>query len=761
MTVLPSLCIAASTLAFVALSRNRLLGVYAPKISSPHNGNTNADVVEKRFSWMTKFYQVRDIDLLTGQDLDPYLLLRYLRLCMWLCFSGCVTLCPILLSVDATGAGGMNQLDRLTIANVRGESVRLYAHSCCTIAYFALVMYMVAREKLFYIELRHMYLTSRAQTRRPESRTVLFTDVPKRWRSIREVKAAFGDTSDLQVWLVTRTDSLRRDLKRRTAVLDKLDTIVTKYPDQLQDTMSEVAETLGDLLEVSSSDSPAPAKSTATKKSRIEAARHYASEFVRLRIDEVQGRHKCMSRGDLLTAERDLPTLLPCIFVRFGTVEEAQIAYLSQHCDELSKATPRCMNATTKEIIWKNLGLSWRSALARRLLSQILILAMIVFWSFPVAFVTAMTNIDIMFPNLRWREIIPSLIRRALEGLLPSILLSLLMSLPPKIIAMLGRFAGFATVGEVENYVQGYYFWFRIIQVFLVAALGSTASSILMQIYANPSSSTTILAKRLPGASNFYFSYLVVQGLNESAFVLLNVYGLFLKCVLTRFLDDTPRKRLRRQKGCFEISIATVSATCSSLLVIALCYAPAAPLMLCFAALAFTMFYLAYRYNLHFTAIPVANTGGKLYVRALQHTMVGVYIGELFLIGLLTISAVDGRKVKGPLILAGALLACTVLYQKLTHEAFKPWGASLPVRELQNMVRLQGPSEQEEKNLHPSRRSQSRLIRLILDDRDLVLSKLGERGDTFTGANDSEEYYAPELTEQEMPIVLNRLDFKH
>lgn len=705
-------------------------------------------MAEKRFSWMARFYQARDIDFLTVRSVDAYLLLRYLRLCVLLCFGGCVTLCPVLLSLNATGDGGMSQLNKLTIANVRGGSARLYAHPCCTMVYFAWVMYMVAREKLFYIELRHARFASNVQTRRSDSRTVLFTNVPNNLQSTRDICAVFGDASGLQVWLVTVTKSLRQDLKRRAAFLDKLDTLVTKYPDQLLHTLSKTPGVANVAPKMSSPGPSVGTGPTTIKHSRVKAARQYISEVERLKIDDKQDRHKRVSRGDPCTSGETLPALLPCAFVRFGTAEEAQIAYGGRHHDKLTKVTPRCVGTTTREIIWKNLGVSWKSALVRRLLSQVVILAMIVFWSFPVAFVTALTNIDAIFPDLRWQERAPMWVQRALDGFLPSLLLSLLMSLPPKAITLLGHFAGFATLGEVETQLQAYYFWFRIVQVFLVAALGSTASSVLMQVYADPSSTTTILAKRLPGASNFYLSYLVVQGLNESAFVLLNAYGLFSRVVLTRLLDDTLRKKLRRQKGCFEVSAATVSATCSSLLVIALCYAPAAPLMLCFATLAFAMFYLAHRHNLLFTADVVADTGGKVYATALQHTMVGVYLGELFLVGLLTIAAVDGRGAKGPLILAGALLACTVLYQRLTHESFKPWKMSVPGQKMQKSLRLQEALEQDGEDIDRVERSQTRLIWFVLDDRNSVMRKLAECSDSYISGDDVEDYYAPELTEE-------------
>jgi len=181
---------------FVMLSRNQLSSIYAPKtLTYDHGGGP--DNVEKGFSWMTKFWQARDVDLLTHHKLDAYLLLRYLRLCVLLCLGGCVTLCPVLLSLNGTGDGGMDQLNIFTIAYIKGGSARLYAHSCCTIIYFGWVMYMVAREKLFYVELRHAYFSLNVRTQRSNARTVLFTNVPKDLQDTSKMQAVFGDTGDL------------------------------------------------------------------------------------------------------------------------------------------------------------------------------------------------------------------------------------------------------------------------------------------------------------------------------------------------------------------------------------------------------------------------------------------------------------------------------------------------------------------------------------------------------------------------------------
>lgn len=742
-TVVPSLCIALVVWAFVSTSRDRFPKLYALKRIRGHTAR-------KPDSWVSYFYRTRDVELISHKSLDAYLLLRYLRFCVLLCLGGCAALCAVLLPLNSTGGGGMSQLDRLTLANIKRDSPRLYAHACCTCVYFGWVMYMLARERVFYIQLKHALFTSNMQANRSKSRTVLFTDVPEKLRYVEFLKQCFESHGEVDVWLVTAKDSLRRDTRRHEALKDRLDTITTRRDQNLRHEISLEAGISSNKLG-RSKEKDLNSMSSPNKRSTDESEAKCRDAIEALDIHGKQGLHRRRSlgipedvRGFVLdTREKEVPSVLQSIFVRFDTVKKAQLAFRSRHHDELSKFTPRCIDTAAKEIIWTSLGLDWKSRFSRGLLSQIFIITLIVFWSFPVAFATAMTNMDTLLPHFRWRERSPELVRHAVDGLLPSILLSLLMALPPMIISLMGRFSGLVNRAEVEIYLHNYYFWFRIVQVFLVAALGSTASSILTQIYSHPSGVTTILAKRLPGASNFYFSYLVVQGFSESAFVLLNLSGLFSRYVLTRILDDTPLKRSRRQEGLFQVSIGTVLATYCSLLVIALCYAPAAPLMLCFATIAFTMFYMAHRYNLFFTVEPEADTKGKLYVGALKHTLVGLYLGELFLIGLLTISAIDGREVSGPLVISCVLLACTAIYHKKTEDVFKRWEARVPCHEVMMELRTRESKKCGQQRYRFVSRWLSKFVRIFLDRWDVVRRSLKE--DDVLTPDTVEEYLAPEV----------------
>lgn len=76
--------------------------------------------------------------------------------------------------------------------------------------------------------------------------------------------------------------------------------------------------------------------------------------------------------------------------------------------------------------------------------------------------------------------------------------------------------------------------------------IASAATTVVTKIIADPSSATSLLANNLPGASNFYIAYFILQGLSIAAMGLLQIGGLAGFTLLSRFLDGTPRKLYNR-----------------------------------------------------------------------------------------------------------------------------------------------------------------------------------------------------------------------
>jgi hypothetical protein len=96
-------------------------------------------------------------------------------------------------------------------------------------------------------------------------------------------------------------------------------------------------------------------------------------------------------------------------------------------------------------------------------------------------------------------------------------------------------------------------------------------------------------------------------------------------------------------------------------------YSCIAPLVLGFATIAMSLFYLAYRYNILFVTDTQIDTKGLIYPRALQQLLTGLYIAELCLIGLFGIAAAIG-----PLILMIVFLIFTVLFHFSLNSALDP-----------------------------------------------------------------------------------------
>lgn len=115
-------------------------------------------------------------------------------------------------------------------------------------------------------------------------------------------------------------------------------------------------------------------------------------------------------------------------------------------------------------------------------------------------------------------------------------------------------------------------------------------------------------------------------------------------------------------------------------------YACIAPLVLGFAAVGLTLFYLSYRYMLLYTAQPKIDTKGHCYTLSLQHMLTGVYIAELCLIGLFSL-----RGAFGPTVLLGILFIVTIIFNVLTNRHFAPLEQYLPAD-----LALDGSSNEED-----------------------------------------------------------------
>ncbi|KAH8680998.1 hypothetical protein BX600DRAFT_8906 [Xylariales sp. PMI_506] len=712
-TLAPVALISGIYLVIFLILRKSQRRFYAPRtyIGSLRDSERTPALPSGLFNWIGPFSKIPDLHALKHQSLDAYLFLRFLRIITVISIVGCCFLWPILFPVNATGGGGQAQLDILSYSNIDKNTTsgknRYYAHAFCAWVFYGFVMFMILRESIYYINLRQAFLLSPFYSNRISSRTVLFTSVPESYLDEAKLRKVFGDGVK-KIWITGDTTELEELVKQRDKVAMRLEKAEVKLIKLANGERLKAIKNGGTDERV---EAPADAESGSLAARWVPDKKRPSHRLGALGLfgEKVDSINWCRTELERLIPEVEKAQTdyragttkkIPAVFIEFQTQSQAQTAFqvLSHH--QALQMSPKYIGVTPEEIVWSSLKVSWWQRVVRRFAVQGFIAALIIFWAIPVAIVGIISNVQylesIFF--LTWLKKIPTVIMGVVSGLLPSVALSILMSLVPVVMRLCARLSGEPSLSRVELFTQNAYFAFQVIQVFLVVTLSSAASSVGYQIYQNPGEVTSLLSQNLPKASNVYLSYFIVQGITVATSVLTQVVGFFIFSLLYRLLANTPRAMYNKWSNLSAISWGSVLPVYTNIAVISLTYAAIAPLVLAFSAIGLGLFYTAYRYNILFVTDTKIDTRGLIYPRALKQLFAGIYVAELTMIGLFATTVAIG-----PMVLMIVFLVFSVLFQITINKALDPLLYSLPrtLESEEESVRLEigaGPVDNGHKN---------------------------------------------------------------
>lgn len=686
-TLVPTLITACIYVSIFLVLRKSQRRWYAPRtyLGNLRESERTPPLPNGLFNWFGAFWKIPDVYALQHQSLDGFLFLRFLRIIVTICFVGCCILWPILFPINATGGGGQKQLNILSYSNVKAEGSninRFYAHAFAAWIFYGFVMYMVMRELIYFANLRQAYLLSPFFANRISSRTVLFISVPAAYLDEAKLRKVFGDCVK-HIWITGETDKLKEIVEERDDVAMKLEKAEVKLI-QLANGERLKAMKKGGTAETPEAPADAEPGSLAarwvpTKKrpshrlgplgligKKVDTIDWCRTELERL-IPEVEEAQIKYRAGD--------SKKIPAVFIEFFTQAQAETAnqVLAHH--QALQMSPKYIGVTPREVIWDSLKVSWWQRVMRRFAVQAFIAVLIIFWAIPVAVVGAISNVTYLktLPFLTWLNAIPEVIMGVVSGLLPSVALSILMSLVPVVMRLCAKLSGEPSQARVELFTQHAYFAFQVIQVFLVTTFSSSAAAVVEQVKDHPEEITQILAQNIPKASNFFIPYFLVQGLTIAAGVLSQVAGFVVFTILYKFLAGTPRAMYTKWANLSAISWGSLMPIYTNIAVISLCYAAIAPLVMGFATIGLSLFYLAWRYNILFVTDNQLDTRGLIYPRALKQLFAGIYIAELCMIGIFGASTAFG-----PLVLMIIFLVFTALFNISLNAAINPLLYNLP-----------------------------------------------------------------------------------
>lgn len=157
---------------------------------------------------------------------------------------------------------------------------------------------------------------------------------------------------------------------------------------------------------------------------------------------------------------------LSSAFVLFNQQLAAHLAVQALTHHQAYRMSSKYIEVAPGDVIWGNLGLNPYERRIRTMVSYAITFGLIVLWSFPVAFVGAVSNVSTLcttYSWLAWLCRLPKPVIGIIEGVLPQALLMALMLLLPVFLRLLGRFEGIPRRSGLELTLMTRYFCFQVI----------------------------------------------------------------------------------------------------------------------------------------------------------------------------------------------------------------------------------------------------------------------------------------------------------
>jgi len=329
--------------------------------------------------------------------------------------------------INAAGGGTGNELDRVSIGNVAEEKY-LYAHAIVAWVFFSFVMFTVARERLWLIGLRQAWSLSKRNANRLSSRTVLFLSAPT---------AALDESNMRRFWPVTKAEKLQSLVSSRDSEVNELETAEISLIQKANEE-GRRSQTRHHGQRITYGSLPDSVKQSLRPTQRLKTTKPVGKQ-----VDSID-----YSRDQLLEKEEEINEAresnataqnhhgAAAIFVQFRTQSAAQKAYQQVASSDILSLTPRFTGISPSEVSWENLTIVPSRRISQGILAHGLVIALIIFWSIPVAFVGAISNISYLAENFKFLSFLnelPDSVTNLLTGLVPPLLLSALSKYIPKI----------------------------------------------------------------------------------------------------------------------------------------------------------------------------------------------------------------------------------------------------------------------------------------------------------------------------------------
>lgn len=437
------------------------------------------DLAETFAGWMPGLYGVTEQQVLEYAGLDAFVFLGFFKMAIkFLAISAlasCVVIAPIQYhyreqikharSIHTIFDDTDPDPDPIpSLPDDRSEQLPfLWAYAVFAYLFTFLALYTLYNQTNKVVSVRQAYLDKQASV---TSRTIRLTGVPAELQSERALSEHLtslhlGEVESISI--CRAWNALDALFAERENTLRKLEEAYTVYLGRKQvqrDGQSlPISQPRSTAIEVDSSRSRPHINLgvLGLTGKRVDAITHFTVKLTTIDTKIEEARVKQYSA-------------VPMAFVTFRSMQSAQIAAQAV-LDPLPKTLHARLAPAPADVIWTNTYLSRRSRVMRAWGVSFFTIALAVLWVFPISTLAALLNINTIrkvWPSLAEFLLEHQLTRALVQGVLPTLGVSIFNALVPYIYDWFSSMQGYISKGDLELSVVSKYFFYLFFNLLIV-----------------------------------------------------------------------------------------------------------------------------------------------------------------------------------------------------------------------------------------------------------------------------------------------------
>jgi hypothetical protein len=456
-----------------------------------------------RVLWIKHIWELLkdDTKLIEKLGLDCYFFLRLLQLAIKAFTPMTVIILPVLLPVNYTASSArIGGLDRFSISNVqRGQHTRWWITAFVSSLINIYLWHLLLLEFKRVLKIRQHFLYSSSQARAVT--TVLVTEIPPQmWNTenLRLVYSAYnGGPVDIILPKAETCESMENELTNLYRDLDSLK--------QIHSDMS------------------------CTIYFRSNIGRFFSHI-----------RREYFLRWQIRNLQRDIKRIKSIAIFYFSDLFTAHLllqARASSSPMELEAHIVDGNAVTSDSVIYQNryFRALWNIAIA----ISLNILAIL--WVVPISLTGLLSQLVYLDSISSSLSGLSDYQLGAIQGLAPQVAASILMYSFPVILRFVTKYYLVFEHLSIEIFLQRHYFIFLFTQLFLVVSISSSVTTMIPEIANDIQTVPSVLAKNLPKASNYFYSYFLLQAITQSVMVLFQLPGSLWTYMKQRWKEHPPQ----------------------------------------------------------------------------------------------------------------------------------------------------------------------------------------------------------------------------